>query len=305
MPRVSTRSSAKATRAPPRAKRDPGRATRSARKAPGQDPSPSDSLPVPPAPSIDLQQGEGQGLKDRLARAEAAIAEAEARIARARADAAEAEARIALVRADAVEAEARIALVRADAVEDAARASAAMRNTNKPQPALNLDTLGHQPGHSAVNAETYGGQDFPAIVRTIARDLGVAVDAVNEVLSGKFEPLNLLRLHPTRGWSICEKESTIIMDFSGKIVFNKKLFDVKDYGDTSAPFIIGLVNYINVYCRLFGARRSDVVSAQLRFLSHILLQSETSDWESCIDYAMTRLTTILGNDIHDVAAWHT
>ncbi|KAG6104567.1 hypothetical protein E4U14_005646, partial [Claviceps sp. LM454 group G7] len=149
MPRVSTRSSAKATRAPPRAKRDPGRATRSARKAPGQDPSPSDSLPVPPAPSIDLQQSEGQGLQDRLARAEAAIAEAEARIARARADTAEAEARI--------------ALVRADAVEDAARASAAMRHTNKPQPALNLDTLGHQPGHSAVNAETYGGQDFPAI----------------------------------------------------------------------------------------------------------------------------------------------
>ncbi|KAG6240516.1 hypothetical protein E4U24_006468 [Claviceps purpurea] len=281
MPRVSTRSSAKATRAPPRAKRDPGRATRSARKAPGQDPSPSDSLPVPPAPSIDLQQGEGQGLKDRLARAEAAIAEAKVAIA---------------------EAEARIALVRADAVEDAARASAAMRN---PQPALNLDTLGHQPGHSAVNAETYGGQDFPAIVRTIARDLGVAVDAVNEVLSGEFEPLNLLCLHPTRGWSIYEKESTIVMDFSGKIVFNKKLFDVKDYGDTSAPFIIGFVNYINVYCRLFGAWRSDVVSAQLRFLSHILLQSETSDWESCLDYAMTRLTTILGNDIHDAAAWHT
>ncbi|KAG5991672.1 hypothetical protein E4U52_003432 [Claviceps spartinae] len=277
MPRVSTRSSAKATRAPPRAKRDPGRAKRSARKAPGQDPSPSDSLPVPPAPSIDLQQSEGQGLQDRLARAEAAVAEAEARIA----------------------------LVRADAVEDAAKASAAMLNTNKPQPALNLDTLGHQPGHSAVNAETYGGQDFPAIVRTIARDLRVAVDAVNEVLSGEFEPLNLLRLHPTRGSSIYEKESTIIKDFSGKIVFNKKLFDVKDYGDTSAPFIIGLVNYINVYCRLFGARRSDVVSAQLRFLSHILLQSETSDWESCIDYAMTRLTTILGNDIHDVAAWHT
>lgn len=298
MPRVSTRSSAKATRAPPRAKRDPGRATRSARKAPGQDPSPSDSLPVPPAPSIDLQQSEGQELQDRLARAEAAIAEAKVAIA-------EAEARIARARADAAEAEARIALVRADAVEDAARASAAMRNTNKPQSALNLDTLGHQPGHSAVNAETYGGQDFPAIVRTIARDLGVAVDAVNEVLSGKFEPLNLLRLHPTRGWSICEKESTIIKDFSGKIVFNKKLFDVKDYGDTSAPFIIGLVNYIGVYCRLFGARRSDVVSAQLRFLSHILLQSETSDWESCIDYAMTRLTTILGNDIHDVAAWHT
>ncbi|KAG6043168.1 hypothetical protein E4U17_001049 [Claviceps sp. LM77 group G4] len=299
MPRVYTRSSAKATR--------------SARKAPGQDPSPSDSLLVPPTPSIDLQQGERQGFQDRLVQAEAAIGEAETRIAQARADV---EAAIARARADALarvdagvaigeagtriaqaraDAEAAIARFRADTAEPQAKACAAMRN---PQPTLNLDTLDHQPGDSAVNAETWRDRGFPEIVCTIARDLGVAAAAVYEVYIGEFEPLNLLRLDPARGWSVYEKQSTVVMDCSSeKIVFKKKVFTTKDYGDTPSPFITAFVNYIVVYCRLFSAQRLDVVSAQLHLLSHIVQQSETSDWGSCLGYTMTRLTAIRDNDV--------
>ncbi|KAG6072595.1 hypothetical protein E4U33_003205 [Claviceps sp. LM78 group G4] len=299
MPRVYTRSSAKATR--------------SARKAPGQDPSPSDSLLVPPTPSIDLQQGERQGFQVRLVQAEAAIGEAETRIAQARADV---EAAIARARADALarvdagvaigeagtriaqaraDAEAAIARFRADTAETQAKACAAMRN---PQPTLNLDTLDHQPGDSAVNAETWRDRGFPEIVCTIARDLGVAAAAVYEVYIGEFEPLNLLRLDPARGWSVYERQSTVVMDCSSeKIVFKKKVFTTKDYGDTPSPFITAFVNYIVVYCRLFSAQRLDVVSAQLHLLSHIVQQSETSDWGSCLGYAMTRLTAIRDNDV--------
>ncbi|KAG6153587.1 hypothetical protein E4U11_006921 [Claviceps purpurea] len=257
---------------------------------PGQDPSRSCSLPVHPAgpaPSIDVQRGERQGFQDRLAQAEAAIAMARA----ARADA---ETAIA-------DAEARIALVRAEAE---ARASVAIHN---PRPTLNRDTLGHQRGVSVADAETCGPEDryFPEIVCAIARDLGVAVAAVDQVYSGKFEPMNLLRLHPERGWCVYENESTAVTNHSsGVLQFKKRTFTASDYGDTPSFFITAFTNFILVYYRLFGVRRLDVLSAQLRFLSYISQLSETYNWGSCLAYAMSRLTAIRDNDVHDVAGWH-
>ncbi|KAG6123995.1 hypothetical protein E4U12_000337 [Claviceps purpurea] len=52
--------------------------------------------------------------------------------------------------------------------------------------------------------------------------------------------------------------------------------------------------------RLFGDRRLDAFLAQLRFLSYVLQLSETFTWESCLEYAMRRLTAIRDNDVHDV-----
>ncbi|KAG6252202.1 hypothetical protein E4U49_007798 [Claviceps purpurea] len=73
------------------------------------------------------------------------------------------------------------------------------------------------------------------IFRVIPRDLGgVAAEDVNEVRSGKFELLNLLRLHPTRERSTYEHESTSVMDYScRKIGSRKKTFTAKDYGTTA------------------------------------------------------------------------
>ncbi|KAG6229164.1 hypothetical protein E4U26_000509 [Claviceps purpurea] len=67
------------------------------------------------------------------------------------------------------------------------------------------------------------------IFRVIPRDLGgVAAEDVNEVRSGKFEPLNLLRLHPTRERSTYEHEST-----SEENIHRKGL---RHYGDDLLPF---------------------------------------------------------------------
>ncbi|KAG6179998.1 hypothetical protein E4U36_005206 [Claviceps purpurea] len=136
-------------------------------------------------------------------------------------------------------------------------------------------------------------------------DSGVAAAAVYQVYIGEFKPLNLLRLDPTRGWFVYENESTDGMDHSsGTILFKKKFFTAKDYGDTPSRFITAFANYIVVYHRLFGVRRLDVLLAQLRFLSYVLQLSETFTWESCLEYAMRRLTAIRDNDVHDVAEWH-
>ncbi|KAG6264379.1 hypothetical protein E4U48_006300 [Claviceps purpurea] len=138
-------------------------------------------------------------------------------------------------------------------------------------------------------------------------DSGVAVAAVYQVYIGDFKPLNLLRLNPTRGWFVYENESTDGMDHSsGTILLKKKFFTAKDsdYGDTPSLFITAFANYIVVYYRLFGVRRLDAFLAQLRFLSYVLQLSETFTWESCLEYAMRRLTAIRDNDVHDVAEWH-
>ncbi|KAG5986126.1 hypothetical protein E4U52_000560 [Claviceps spartinae] len=233
---------------------------RTAENTSGPDPSPSDSLPVHPAPSIDVQRSDGQGFQDRPARAEAAIA-----------------------------------MARADAAEAEARASAAMHN---PQPTLNLDPV--------YNSETWGeGQGFPEIVYTIARNLGVAAEAVYQVYIDKFEPLNLLRLDPTHGWFVHENESTAGMFYSPRgILLKKKLFTAKDYGDNPALFMTAFSTYIFVYHSLFSVWRMDVYLAQLKFLLHLMDLSMTLNWESCLEYAMRRLTTIMDNDVHDVAEWH-
>ncbi|KAG6238289.1 hypothetical protein E4U24_007198 [Claviceps purpurea] len=234
---------------------------------PGQYPSPSDSLTVHPAPSIDLQWSDGQGFGDRFTQAEAVIA-----------------------------------MATADATEAKARASAAMHH---PQPTLNLDTVDNQPGDPLYSAETWGDQGFPKEVCTIASDLDVAAGAVYQVYIGEFEPLNLLRLDPTLGWFVYENEITDGMDHSsGTMLLKKKFFTAKDYGDTPSRFITAFANYIVVYHRLFGVRGLDVLLAQLRFLSHVLQLSETFTWDSCLEYAMRRLTAIRDNDVHDVAEWN-
>ncbi|KAG5953518.1 hypothetical protein E4U57_005357 [Claviceps arundinis] len=174
-----------------------------------------------------------------------------------------------------------------------------------PQPTLKLDTVDHQLGDPVYSAETWADQGFPKIVCTIARDLDVAAGAVYQVYIGEFEPLNLLRLDPKRGWFVYEKESTDVMDYSsGTMILKKKFFTANDYGDTPSRFITAFSNYIVVYYRLFGVRRLDVLLAQLRFLSHVLQLSETLNWGSCLEYAMRRLTAIRDNDVHDVAEWN-
>ncbi|KAG6148318.1 hypothetical protein E4U37_007504 [Claviceps purpurea] len=143
------------------------------------------------------------------------------------------------------------------------------------------------------------------MIRDIARDLGsVAAEDVNDVRSGKFEPMNLLRLHPARGRSVYETETSSVMDYSsGKIVFRKKTLTEKDYGDDPAPFMVALLNYCQIYCRIFGPQYSDVVAAQFSFISYIQEQTETFAWESCLNYAMSRLVAINAGSIHSAAAW--
>ncbi|KAG6172009.1 hypothetical protein E4U11_006682 [Claviceps purpurea] len=80
------------------------------------------------------------------------------------------------------------------------------------------------------------------ICRVIPRDLGgVAAEDVNEVRSGKFEPLNLLRLHPTRERSTYENESTSMIDY---IFMQENRFQeenihrkgLRHYGNDLLPF---------------------------------------------------------------------
>ncbi|KAG6090428.1 hypothetical protein E4U30_008103 [Claviceps sp. LM220 group G6] len=241
---------------PPMSTHAPGRTTENAS---GQDSSPSDSLPVHPAPSIDVQRSDGQGFQDRPARAEAAIG-----------------------------------MARADAAEAEARASAAMHN---PQPTLNLDPV--------YNSETWGRRRrCPGFVNTIARNLVVPAEAVYQIWVDKFEPLNLLRLDPTQGWFVYENESTAGFYSPRGILLKKKIFTAKDYGDNPALFMTAFSTYIVVYHSLFSQWRMDVHLAQRKFLLHLLDLSRNLNWESCLEYAMSRLTTIMANDVHDVAEWH-
>ncbi|KAG6034645.1 hypothetical protein E4U40_003543 [Claviceps sp. LM458 group G5] len=175
---ISTRSST-ARHAPARGQATRGRATRgrttrSRGNAPGQDPNPSDSPPLPPAPSIDRQLVERQELQARLVAADAAIEQSNAA-------AAEAAARIA----------------RAAAEARAAKATCATQSTSVPQPVPSqqpapsqqpmpfqqpmrpLDTSDNQHGNPMANNDTSLGEQIPALIREIARDLGsVAAEAL-------------------------------------------------------------------------------------------------------------------------------
>ncbi|KAG6255078.1 hypothetical protein E4U49_007176 [Claviceps purpurea] len=171
---------------------------------------------------------------------------------------------------------------------------------------LVLDTVYHPPGDPGLlpgSNTPRSGEKVRVSPKLFTQspvilDSGVAVAAVYQVYIGEFKPLNLLRLNPTRG-------CTDGMDHSsGTILLKKKFFTAKDYGDTPSLFITAFTNYIVVYYRLFGVRRLDAFLAQLRFLSYVLQLSETFTWESCLEYAMRRLTAIRDNDVHDVAEWH-
>ncbi|KAG5998359.1 hypothetical protein E4U52_000393 [Claviceps spartinae] len=192
MPRMSTRSSA-AQSAPARGQATRGRATRGrARNASGQDPNPPASPPPPPAPSIDLQTVERQELLARHAAADAAIAQSNAAAAAAEAT-------------------------------GATQPLPAQLPAQQPMPFPD-----NQHVNPMANNDMLPGEQFPSYIRDIARDLGsVAPEDISDVRSGKFEPMNLLRLHPARGRSMYETETDLVMDYSsGKIVFRKKSLTV-------------------------------------------------------------------------------
>ncbi|KAG5932752.1 hypothetical protein E4U60_005015 [Claviceps pazoutovae] len=73
---------------------------------------------------------------------------------------------------------------------------------------------------------------------------------------------------------------------------------------TSDPliFVNSFSSYIYVYHRLFGREHSDVVIAQVRFLSCITEKGQSFVWSKCLDYAMKGFD-VKASTIHDADEW--
>ncbi|KAG6146882.1 hypothetical protein E4U37_008393 [Claviceps purpurea] len=140
-------------------------------------------------------------------------------------------------------------------------------------------------------AETTGENLISPIVIKVKKLLvGVAIDDVNDVYTGKFEPWSLIRFHRSRGTrpSPDEPNSRIDVTGAGALTVKKKNYTAADYGPNPVVWASSFANYTFVYGRLFRERNPvDVLEAMNRFLEFILYQSESYQWKSCLEYAMT------------------
>ncbi|KAG6113886.1 hypothetical protein E4U31_007656 [Claviceps sp. LM219 group G6] len=86
---------------------------------------------------------------------------------------------------------------------------------------------------------------------------------IDDIRTGKFEPWNLIRLHPVRGQRPSEDEGTSNVDISsGQFTVKKKNHSPSEYASDPLIFLNSFANYIFVYHRLFGREHPDVVIAR-------------------------------------------
>ncbi|KAG5919143.1 hypothetical protein E4U61_001159 [Claviceps capensis] len=148
------------------------------------------------------------------------------------------------------------------------------------------------------------GEHFSLLVRTIARELaGVSVEDIDDVRTGKFEPWNLIRLHPVRGQRPSDNEGLSSVDISsGHFTVKRKTHLPSKYTSDPLIFVNSFSNYIYVHHRLFGREHPDVVIAQVRFLSYITEKGQSFVWSECLDYAMKHFDVKVST-IHDADEW--
>ncbi|KAI1103725.1 hypothetical protein F4804DRAFT_218702 [Jackrogersella minutella] len=134
---------------------------------------------------------------------------------------------------------------------------------------------------AAVGSLDTPGISFPPLVLTVATELSdVAPKDVNDVRTGKMEPWNLIRLHPSGTRAAAEYTSNPLVFFSA------------------------FLNYMWIYLRFFGDEHPGVVHAQNRFMQFIMQRAQLYRWPVCLDYAMRRLNFIKASSIHDAVAWN-
>ncbi|KAG5935000.1 hypothetical protein E4U59_005872 [Claviceps monticola] len=121
------------------------------------------------------------------------------------------------------------------------------------------------------------GEQFPLLVRNITRELAdVSVEDVDDIRTEKFEPWNLIRLHPVRGQRPSDNEGTSSVEISsGQFTIKKRNHLPPEYTNDPLVFVHSFLNFIYIYYRLFGSEHPDVVIAQVRFLSFITSKGQS------------------------------
>ncbi|KAG6072519.1 hypothetical protein E4U30_004183 [Claviceps sp. LM220 group G6] len=94
--------------------------------------------------------------------------------------------------------------------------------------------LGPQRGSSPADSETSLGENLPQNVIALSNKLpGVAAQDIDDVRTGKFDFLNLIRLHPSRGQRPDISGGTIVKDISHRlssfVVFNDTPGSTKNF----------------------------------------------------------------------------
>ncbi|KAG5965636.1 hypothetical protein E4U56_001639 [Claviceps arundinis] len=147
--------------------------------------------------------------------------------------------------------------------------------------------LGPQRGSSPADSETFLGENLPQNVIALSNELpGVAAQDIDDIRTGKFDFLNLIRLHPSRGQRPDISGGTIVKDYLAPLVF-----------------IHCLQRYTWIYGIFHHKKHPEVISAQLEFVIFIIHQAEIFPWDKCLRYAMDRLKLIRVSNIHDAKLW--
>ncbi|KAG5961368.1 hypothetical protein E4U56_003928 [Claviceps arundinis] len=137
----------------------------------------------------------------------------------------------------------------------------------------------------STDAANTSGQRFSSLVLEISRELAsVSAEDVNDIYTGKFEPRNLIRLHPPRHHPFDDDDTSNV--FSSPLIY-----------------IVSFLNYMYIYRRLFVKEHPDVCLAQNRFLAFITEKAQYYTWETCLQYAMRHHRHVRSGTIHDAAAW--
>ncbi|KAG6139041.1 hypothetical protein E4U24_004540 [Claviceps purpurea] len=145
----------------------------------------------------------------------------------------------------------------------------------------------------------------PPLVLAVSNELaGVADEDINDIYTGKFEPWNIIRLHPLRSTRATDDEVASNVDLtSGTLVLKNKVHTIQEYLGNPAIYFSAFANYQYAYMRLFGKEHPDVDVAQNRFLAFIMQKSQVYIWARCIAYAMKHHKSVKARTIHDAAAW--
>ncbi|KAG5933231.1 hypothetical protein E4U59_006994 [Claviceps monticola] len=162
------------------------------------------------------------------------------------------------------------------------------------------------PGAALTGTVGTIGERLTPFFIIIAKELvGVSVEDVNDIYTGKFEPWSLIRLHPSRGVRPSHDEPTSSIDISatGTLTVKKRNHAQSEYGTNPLVYMHAFLNYTYMYGRLFGTEHPDVVSAMNRFAAFILDKSEHYSWKKCLEYAMKHHLPVKANTIHCAASW--
>ncbi|KAG6026295.1 hypothetical protein E4U40_002196 [Claviceps sp. LM458 group G5] len=125
------------------------------------------------------------------------------------------------------------------------------------------------PNASSTDAANTSGEHFPLVLKISPELASVSAEDVNDIYTGRFEPWDLIRLHPMRDYRVFDNDGTSNVLSSNPLIY-----------------FHSFLNYMYVYACLFGKEHPDVGIAQNRFLAFIMQKSQYYTWETCLGYAM-------------------